>query len=318
MRHQTHFCIVGQPKSGTTAMAEMLNQHPEIEISTPKEPAFFCTDFQQESDRFYGKESKRAFQIRTFNDYQKTFSSNKKIKGDASTNYLYSNTAPRNIYNHNSDCKIIVMFREPVSFLTSLHSQYIADTSEHEKNLWKAIELESSRKNGLHLSNRIKTPSYLFYNERIKYKFQLERYIATFSPQKVKVLIYDHFKDDNLTTYQEVIKFLDCNKNFLPTTKTTNVAHVPKNIFLNKLVRNPFLSSIPKKILNSRYYDKLQITIQNLISKPKKSSSLTKNVELALKKRYFSEVVALNKLIRENKLTQEPVDLLDLWGYNNL
>jgi hypothetical protein len=38
------FFIVGAPKCGTTAMCHYLSQHPEIFISTPKEPHFFDTE----------------------------------------------------------------------------------------------------------------------------------------------------------------------------------------------------------------------------------------------------------------------------------
>ena len=46
------FAIVGEPKSGTTALAEFLSSHPEICMSVPKEPAYFATDLIAESDRF--------------------------------------------------------------------------------------------------------------------------------------------------------------------------------------------------------------------------------------------------------------------------
>ena len=40
-----NFFIVGAPKSGTTAMADYLREHPEVFFSDPKEPFFWCDDF---------------------------------------------------------------------------------------------------------------------------------------------------------------------------------------------------------------------------------------------------------------------------------
>lgn len=40
--------IVGQHKSGTSAMWGILNQHPEIFMSKIKEPYYFCKDFHNE------------------------------------------------------------------------------------------------------------------------------------------------------------------------------------------------------------------------------------------------------------------------------
>ncbi len=38
------FFIIGFPKCGTTDLASLLDKHPEIGISKPKEPAFFNRD----------------------------------------------------------------------------------------------------------------------------------------------------------------------------------------------------------------------------------------------------------------------------------
>ena len=40
-----NFFIIGAPKSGTTAMAGYLGDHPGIHFCEPKEPCFFATDF---------------------------------------------------------------------------------------------------------------------------------------------------------------------------------------------------------------------------------------------------------------------------------
>jgi hypothetical protein len=45
--------IVGQPRSGTTALYYLLGQHSDICISKEKEPDFFAKDLQQESDVFH-------------------------------------------------------------------------------------------------------------------------------------------------------------------------------------------------------------------------------------------------------------------------
>ena len=39
------FFILGAPKCGTTALSEYLRQHPRVFVSRPKEPHYFCADF---------------------------------------------------------------------------------------------------------------------------------------------------------------------------------------------------------------------------------------------------------------------------------
>ena len=41
------FFIVGSPKCGTTALAKYLSEHDEIFISSPKEPHYFATNFNE-------------------------------------------------------------------------------------------------------------------------------------------------------------------------------------------------------------------------------------------------------------------------------
>ena len=113
--------IVGQPKSGTTALHQFLGQHPEIFMSSIKEPHFFCSDFHLESDRAYGKQ--RFFDFRNESAYLQIFAKAEgaEIAGESSTNYLYSQVAAEKIYNFNPDAKIIIILREPAKFLYSLH-----------------------------------------------------------------------------------------------------------------------------------------------------------------------------------------------------
>ena len=35
------FLVVGAPKCGTTAIAELIGGHPDVEMSVPKEPHYF-------------------------------------------------------------------------------------------------------------------------------------------------------------------------------------------------------------------------------------------------------------------------------------
>ena len=45
------FFIVGHPKSGTTALYEMLRTHPQIYMPELKEPAYFATDLRTRFQR---------------------------------------------------------------------------------------------------------------------------------------------------------------------------------------------------------------------------------------------------------------------------
>ena len=63
--------IVGKPKCGTTTLSSFLKHHPEIFMSTPKEPNYFCTDFHKEKDRYH--KGSKYFSFETRKDYLKLF-----------------------------------------------------------------------------------------------------------------------------------------------------------------------------------------------------------------------------------------------------
>src|SRR5665648_698992 len=114
------FFIVGQPKSGTTALAQFLEEHPEITITIPKETGFWARDLMDESEAFH---STKNFQtVRSMEEYTNSFKHANKdqLVGDASTTYLYSKTAAKEIKKYNPKAKIIIMLRNPMDMVYSL------------------------------------------------------------------------------------------------------------------------------------------------------------------------------------------------------
>jgi hypothetical protein len=215
--------IVGQPKSGTTALHQFLGQHPEIFMSSVKEPHFFCSDFHLESDRAYGKQ--RFFDFRNESAYLQLFAkaNGVKIAGESSTNYLYSQVAAEKIYNFNPDAKIIIILREPAKFLYSLHSHYVKFTEENEPDFLTALALESERKQEKYTSDRVTSPSYLYYSQRVQYYQQVKRYYNHFKPEQIKVVIFEDFQSENEQVYREILEFLEVNPNFKPEYSSINV-----------------------------------------------------------------------------------------------
>src|SRR5438876_10601316 len=113
-----YFFIVGHAKSGTTALYEMLRDHPQIYTPELKEPWFFATDMRV---RFQPSIGGRPPQ--TLEEYLRLFREAKPGQriGEASSSYLWSRTAASGIAQLSPDARIIAILREPASFLYSLH-----------------------------------------------------------------------------------------------------------------------------------------------------------------------------------------------------
>lgn len=132
-RIKPNLFIVGMPKSGTTALHNLLSQHPEVFMSSLKEPNYFCFDMKRDAQLFIKTNPhplrNTAYKIRfpcpTEEQYLRLFenSAGFKIRGESSVRYIRSKEAPKNMWKFSPGCKVLVIFREPIAFLRSLHNQ---------------------------------------------------------------------------------------------------------------------------------------------------------------------------------------------------
>ena len=303
--------IVGQPKTGTTALHQFLGQHPEIYMSSIKEPHFFCADFHLESDRAYGKQ--RFYDFRSESAYLQLFSKakNVKIAGESSTNYLYSQVAAEKIYNFNPDAKIIIVLREPAKFLYSLHSHYVKFTEENEPDFLTALALETKRKQEEALSPRVTSPSYLYYSQRVQYYQQVKRYCDRFKPEQIKVIIFEEFKSANERIFREVLDFLGVEPNFTPEYSAINVNKEVKFKAINNLINNPLAKSISKNLLSQEFNDFVRDNVvEKLLWHQAPKAKIPEEIKLQLMQQYQPEVAKISELLQ--------LDLLSKWGYDNL
>lgn len=301
--------IVGQPKSGTSALHTFLEKHPGIFMSRPKEPAHFGRDLHEECNRLHGN-SKAFFEFRSEERYLKLFlpAEKEKIAGESSTIYLYSKSSAKEIHEFNPTAKIIVMLREPVSFLHSLHMQYVNNTSENESDFRRALEAEEDRKRGTNIPERVRCPSLLFYSERAKYTEQIQRYLGFFPREQIKIIIFEDFKRDNTKVYKEVLEFLGVDSTFKPDFKRVHESKASRSKLLNNILRNPHLTGIPKSVLPARTYDRIRLKIQDLLMKQKPRPPLDPEFERKLKKKLKPEVRKLSRLVGR--------DLVKEWEYD--
>jgi hypothetical protein len=201
--------IVGAPKSGTTAMYRYLKAHPDIFMSDVKEPYFFGSDLIYRMPRM------------TMDTYLSLFRMvrNEKKIGEASVTYLYSRKAAREINAFNQSVKIIIMLRNPVEMIYSLHSQCLYTGTEDIVDFVSALEAEEDRKKNLRIPQSCKDiVNYLFYRNFGKYTEQVKRYFQIFGRENTHIIIFDDFKEKIDSSYQSTLSFLEVETNFRPPT----------------------------------------------------------------------------------------------------
>lgn len=301
------FVIAGQPKSGTTALAQFLAEHPGLCICMPKEPSYFATDLMTESDGFHG--TPRHFEFRTPEQYEALFSgcSGVALRGDASTGYLYSREAAANIHAANPAAKIIVMLREPVAFMHSLHMQYLNETTEDELDFANALAKEPARRRGEHVPKRARVPSYLLYRERARYCEQLERYTHLFPGDQLLVLVTEEFARDNAGHYRRVLEFLGVEPSFTPSFGAVHPSTTARSRRLNRALNTPALKRLAFASLGPHRYDAVRMRVTRMVMRRQQRAPLPPGLTRDLREEFASEVDAISRAVDR--------DLRGVWGY---
>lgn len=221
--------LVGAAKCGTTAMASYLGQHPEIHFSNPKEPIFFGRDLQH------------AWRLPNLDSYLALFEEGRDCRylGEGTVWYLYSRTAAEEIKAFNPDAKILIMLRNPVDALYSLHGQFLFSGNESHANFEKALAAEPQRRQGRGIPRAAHFPSGLLYSEVVRYTSQVQRYLDVFGRDNVHIVVYDDFARDPQGVYRTVLEFLGVSTDHRPDYAVVNSARSIRSIALHRWLINP-------------------------------------------------------------------------------
>jgi hypothetical protein len=153
--------------------------------------------------------------------------------------YLYSKKAALEIKSFSPAASIIIMLRNPVDMLYSLHSQFLYNGSEDIEDFESALNAEEDRKKGLRVPPAVHFVECLFYRETVKYAEQVERYIDAFGKENVHIIIYDEFKDDPRLSYRETLNFLDVGDKFEPDFAVVNPNKAIRSAALHTVLLRP-------------------------------------------------------------------------------
>ena len=202
MSRHPYFFILGAPKCGTTALSEYLRQHPRVFMSTPKEPHYFCDDFD-----YYYAPGRRTLEhyLHLFDDADPSYLA----VGEASVWYLYSATAAANIAAFAPRARTVVMVRNPLEMVPSLHGQLLYEVDEDEPDPARAWALQEPRARGERLPPGVRVPAFLQYGGAAMLGAQLRRVYASIPREQVLVIVFDDLRADPGAVYRRTLEFLD-------------------------------------------------------------------------------------------------------------
>lgn len=194
-----NFFLLGAPKSGSTALYTYLSEHPQVFFPRLKEPRYFAADLG-------------AFrEITDLESYQKLYAevpTSAVAIGDGSPWYLCSEEAIGAIRSFAPDAQAVVLLRNPLEMLPSLHNQFLFTFKETEPNLREAWNLQDSRRQGRNLPPASPSANLLQYGKLTLFGDQIERLMSQWPHDQIHVILFDDFRSDTQAVYRKVIQFL--------------------------------------------------------------------------------------------------------------
>ena len=291
-----NFLIVGAAKSGTTSLYHYLNQHPEIYMSSIKEPKFITSQFLTFPFKGRGDEKVEQNIIKSFKEYCNLFKdiNNEKIIGEASADNLYFyDGAIKNIKKYLGNVKIVIVLRDPIERAFSHFCHFIRDEREYLA-FEDALKEEENRKKcnwafGWHYI------SVGFYYHQVK------AYLDNFT--QVKIYLFDDLKKDALGLVKDVYGFLGVDTSFTPDVSLRyNVSGIPKNKFIHKFLKEPnILKTIVKpaaKFLIPK--DRRREVIERIKMKNLQKPQMKPETREYLKNLYQEDILKLQDLIKRD------------------
>ena len=164
MSLRPNFFVIGAQKSGTTTVCSLLGKHPDIFMTTPKEPAFFCEELNW---------------AKGFGWYEGLFQNAERcaIRAEGSTFYTQRpehDKVVERISDYSPDARFLYVVRDPFERLVS-HYWHLVRHHFEGKDMLNAVK-----------SN----PQYLLNGH---YAYQLAPYVSSFGMERIMVLSYEEF-----------------------------------------------------------------------------------------------------------------------------
>lgn len=223
-----NFFIIGAAKCGTTALSQYLAQHPDVFMSSPKEPHFFA--FMGESLDFRGPGVTVNSAITDIDSYLRIFENagSARAIGEASVTSLYVPTASARIREYVPAAKLIVILRNPVERAFSSFQHLIRDGREPIADFEAALDAEPRR-------IRDNWGFLWRYADMGFYHRQLEPFFSLFPRTSIRTVLHEDLVRDSERTLRELFEFLGVDAAFTADTSVRhNVSGVPRLGFLHR------------------------------------------------------------------------------------
>jgi hypothetical protein len=243
--------LVGVGKGGTSSLWYSLAQHPDIHMSTLKEPHFFS---DARPTLFTGVKEESA--------YLKLFAGarNERVLGEASVSYFWDPDSPHRIARACPDAKILVILRHPIERAYS-HYWHAVRNGRESRSFATAVDQE--------LAGQVpagREP----YVARSLYSEPLERYLSVFAGN-VYVLFFEDLVHDPAGELKSLFKFIGVEPDrataLVPTAR--NRFALPKNRVAARFVRSRNARVVGRLLVPAVLRPRLEAVLMREREKPR-------------------------------------------------
>ncbi len=188
------FFVIGAGKAGTSSLHHYLDQHPEIQMSSNKEPHFFA-----------GPENGFPYamgRVSELKEYEKLFDPTVAVRGESSpgyTSYPRRQGVPERIKELVPDAKFVYLVRDPIARTVSHHQHRVAVDGERRSLAEALSDLADPYAPCI-------CPS--------KYASQLDRYLNVYPAERILVVDQADLLADRRATLGEIFAFLSVDDGF--------------------------------------------------------------------------------------------------------
>ncbi|MEQ8908111.1 MAG: sulfotransferase [Vicingaceae bacterium] len=224
-----NFFIVGVAKAGTTALANILVQHPEVFASAVKEPNYFSRDEIKAADLYYRNEG-----VENWEQYLACFKAaeEQKVILEASVSYFTFPSVAVKIKQTFPNAKVLIILREPIERAIS---HYLMD---QRLGYVQADFMEIFRNPNSYAKH------YKQYFEQSMYYERCKEYCKIFGEENILILKYEP-EVEKLAN--QICRFLELSP-FQFSSLQSNKSRIPTNQILKALYQIPFIRRTFKAI----------------------------------------------------------------------
>ncbi len=287
-------------KTGTTALYNIFDCHPEICMSIIKEPNYYCDDLWSVShhissivdDRNKIVPGHNAI-IKDIDTYLGLFSkcqSDVLYYGESSPSYLRSMKSAKNIFSDSPNAKIIIILRDPIE---RAWSHYLMEKCELRVpcSFKELVDFEFNSINNKQVTQHGIIESGLYFKN-------ISRYTACFPMENIMIIDSSEIYDNLDSLFRRINLFLGLSVNQFPKTRTlTNITVTPRIGYLNKVFIKYGIKNFIRSFFHQSIIDRLKYFFYK---KPPGPSKIDQETFSKLLSFYYNDVKDLARLLGSN------------------